>query len=65
MNFFLYDTYFGVSSWSDTDRSEGQIICRMVAIASEMMVGLFAKLRTITDKFLMNDARIVFCVVDF
>lgn len=65
MIFFSYNTYFGVRSWSETDRSEGQMICRMVAIASEMTVGLFAKLRTITDKFLMNDARIVFCVVDF
>lgn len=62
---FCVQTYFGVSSWSDTERSEGQMICRMVAIASDIIVGLFARLRTITDKFLINDARIVFCVTDF
>lgn len=59
------DTYFGVSSWSDTERSEGQMICLMVAIASEITVALLPMLRTSTDIFFMNDARIVFCVLDF
>lgn len=62
---FLRQTYFGVSNWSDTERSEGQMICRIVAIISDIIVGLLARLRTNTDMFFMKDARIAFCVLDF
>lgn len=62
---FFRQTYFGVSNCSDTERSEGQTICRIVAIISDIIVGLLARLRTNTDMFFMKDARIAFCVLDF
>lgn len=62
---FLRQTYFGESNCSDTERNEGQMICRIVAIISDIIVGLLARLRTNTDMFFMKDARTAFCVLDF